>query len=226
MSAERDYLAWRRQPAVGCFFARHLATRYADYPQRIVSIPTGRGAHRATTEIAERISAFVGDPDIVAATLLFPGLTTLEETARMMLALKDHPGWSVSTAFLQPPPNREMVTVHVSREIPFGTTTCPSEVLVLGPYKEFPNTRRAPITALEMYVGEPLANDPKTGTPTVKANLAHMELNLPTPTAREKMWDKSIEGRKQSLGGDDNRAKAKVTFVIPVPTARRLGCLP
>src|SRR5215831_8019187 len=144
MSAERDYLNWRRQPAVGCFFARYLATRHADYPQRIVSIPTGRGTARAAAEIADRVSALVVDPHTTAATLLFPGLTALEETARVMLDLKGHLDWSVSTALLQPPPEREMVTVRISRDIPFGARTCPSEVLVLGPFREFPNTRRAP----------------------------------------------------------------------------------
>lgn len=226
MSAESDYLKWRKKPPVGCVFARLLASRHSDYPQRIETIPTGRTPDRAATDIAQHIDVLVANPDVTAATLLFPDVKSLEHTAQIMLALGNLPHWTVSTNTLQPPPGRPMVTVHIVREIPFGRATCPSEVLVLGPYQEFPPTRRAPITALEMYVGEPRTDDPKTGAPTTKANLAHIEMNLPSHTAFESMWDKTVEGRKRSLGGDDNRAKAKVSFVIPLGMARRLGCAP
>lgn len=208
-------------------FARQLAGKYSDYPQhRIVTVATGRGPERAAADIAARIGAFVGDQSAVSATLVFPGLTTLEETARVMLGLRAHADWSVTTSQLQPPPARPPVALHVSRQIPFGSITCPSEVLVLGNFKEFPNTRRAPVTALEMYVGQPKAEDPKTGAPTTKANLAHLSLNLPTPTTWDRMWTASEKGREASLGGFDNRAKAKVALVIPVTMARRLECLP
>jgi hypothetical protein len=226
MSAEGDYLNWRRQSAVGCMFARYLAGRPSDYQQRIVVVPTRRGPLRASADLAERIGDLAADQLIVAATLLFPGLETLEDTARVMLGLKSYDHWSVTTSRLAPPPQRELVAVHVSRQIPFGRATCPSEALVLGDFDEFPNTRRAPVTAMEIYVGQPRRDDPKTGQPTIKANLAHMDLNLPTPTAWDRMWAASEKGRLDSLGGPDNRAKAKVSFVIPVPIARRLECLP
>lgn len=226
MSAERDYLNWRRGPSVGCMFARHLAARRSDYPQTILTIGTGRGPERAAADLADRINGLVADQAIVAVTVLFPGLTTLEATARVMLGLQAHEHWSVTTSRLQPPPSRALVAVHMSRRIPFRDATCPSEALVLGNFSEFPNTRRAPVTALEMYVGQPREHDPKTGEPTTKANLAHMELRLPTPTTWDKMWAASENGRLASLGGNDNRAKAKVAFVIPVTMARRLECLP
>ncbi|TAJ87895.1 MAG: hypothetical protein EPO41_22535 [Reyranella sp.] len=203
-----------------------MATRYGDFPQRIASVATGRGVERASADIANRISALVADPAVSAATLVFPSLTSLEETARVMLGLQAHEFWSVSTSRLQPPPDRDLIAIHISRAIPFGDTTCPSEVLVLGDFREFPNTRRSPVTALEMYVGTPMANDPKTGAPTLKANLAHIDTPSPSPTFRQKMWDLSVKGRADSLGEDDNRAKAKVALVVTSPMARRLGCLP
>ncbi|WP_421997864.1 hypothetical protein [Reyranella sp.] len=226
MSTESDYLDWRRKPAVGCMFARFLAARYGDHPQRIVSVPTGRGAVRAAADLATKVEMLVSDPEVSAATILLPGISDLEEAARVMLGLRDHAQWSVTTGMLAPPPPQQMVTMHIARQIPFGSGTCPSEALVLGPYVEFPTTRRAPITALEIFVGVPLDNDPKTGTPTVKANLAHIELeSLPAATF-DKLWERSIEGRKGSLGGDDNRAKAKVSMVVPLVMAQQLGCLP
>lgn len=229
MSAEKDYLAWRGKPPVGCVFARLLARKPKNYPQRIETVPSGpsRSPGEIAAYISQTIDALVADAAVGAATLLFPGLTTLEQTARTMLALSQFPNWSVSTGALKPPPSLPLVTVHLVRRIPFGNSMCPSEALVLGPFKEFPATRRSPITALEIFVGEPFTHDPKTGLPTTKANLAHLKMNFPSQTAFDTTWENSIEGRKKSLKGkDDNRAKAKVSFVIPQKMAQRLGCMP
>jgi hypothetical protein len=159
-----------------------------------------------------------------AAVMLLPDVQTLERVAAIFLALEDQPKWSVSTTPLNETPLGEMLAVHLVREIPFGDTTCPSEALVLGPFDEFPPTRRAPFTALEIYVGEPRKMDPKDETkPTEKANLAHISMHLPTHDAFKHMWKQSEEGRAASLGGTDMRAKAKVSFVLPIVLAQQLG---
>src|SRR6266851_4655570 len=113
MSAESEYLDWRRQPHVGCVFARLLAARHKDYPQHIETVPTGRAPDRIAADIAQRIDALVVDPGVTAATLLFPDVESLEHTAKIMLALGTLPQWSVTTNTLQPPPGRPMVTVHI-----------------------------------------------------------------------------------------------------------------
>jgi hypothetical protein len=105
-----------------------------------------------------------------------------------------------------------------------GATTCPSEALVLGPFRVFPSTRKAPVVALELFIGEPRPMGPLDDVATTKANLAHIELGLPMHKMFQTMWKNSIKGRTKSLGGSDNRAKAKVTLVVPVTLARRLGC--
>jgi hypothetical protein len=138
------------------------------------------------------------------------------------------------TANLQPPPNADMVTVAILRELPLDDETRLSEALVLGPFAEFPPTRQSPVTALELFVGVPLRQDPKTHAPTNRANLAHIDLldrdiicvDL-TPPAIDAMWTRSKEGRYRSLGGvEDNRAKARVSFVIPASLAHELECAP
>jgi hypothetical protein len=227
MSLEADYLKWRHQPHVGCVFARLIAGRPADFEQKIERVPSAGPPRRTAGNIARRVNKRVADRNVVAGVLLLPDLVTLEALTKVALALGELPRWTVTTTALENPRAGEMVAVHIVREIPFGDGTCPSEALVLGPFPEFPATRRAPITALELYVGEPRPNDPKTGNPTVKANLAHMELNLETHAAFVSMWDKSVESRLRSLGGgEDSRAKAKVSFVIPTGLARELGCAP
>jgi hypothetical protein len=169
----------------------------------------------------------VDDKTVAAGVLLFPELVTLDGLAKMAMALGERPKWTVTTTVLQNSKAGEMVAVHIVREIPFGAGICPSEALVLGPFPEFPPTRRAPVTALEIYVGEPRPNDPKTGNPTVKANLAHMKLNLETRDMFDRMWIGSVTGRLRELGGEeDSRAKAKISFVIPASLAQELGCAP
>jgi hypothetical protein len=72
-----------------------------------------------------------------------------------------------------------------------------------------------------------MTNDPKTGNPTTRANLAHMRLPMHLPTAIGIMWKQSESGRKKSLGNkEDSRAKAKISFVIPKSLAQKLGCEP
>ncbi len=207
-------------------FARMIANRPLDYGQVVEAISCAVTPKATAAKIAKRIDELVADKAVSAAALLFPELSDLEAMARTFVALADQPQWAVSTTTLQPPPTAEMVAVHIVRDIPFGNAACPSEVLVLGPFSEFAPTRRAPTTALEIYVGEPRALDPKSKNPTAKANLAHMAMGLPTAHSFNKVWDRSIEGRKKSLGGDDNRAKAKVSFVMPTGLAQKLGCAP
>jgi hypothetical protein len=58
--------------------------------------------------------------------------------------------------------------------------------------------------------------------------LAHVVVSPPVPpAAHDVMWEKSKKDRLQSLGGvDDERAKARVAFTIPLALAQSLGCLP
>jgi hypothetical protein len=79
---------------------------------------------------------------------------------------------------------------------------------------------------MELFVGDPMLSDPKYNRPTVQANLAHMQLNLPTRKAFDNMWENSRKGRLASLGAEDSRAKAKVSFVITPDMARTNKVMP
>ena len=227
MSLATKYLAWRRSSAVGCVFARLVAVHPANYDQVIEVEARDAAPGLVAGRVAERIDRLVSDVAASAAVILLPGLDTMEKITRMSLALGGEMHWSVTTTALQNPPDGPMVAVHITRDIPFGEQSSPSEVLFFGPFPEFPATRRAPLTALEMYVGVPRTTDPKTGQPTTKANLAHLPLNIPTQTAFDTTWDNSVKGRLLSLGGkEDTRAKAKVSFTVPSALAEALGCAP
>jgi hypothetical protein len=228
MTAVQDYLKWRRSNPIGCMFARLIAIQPGKYKQVVECVPAGNGPAQTAQNISVRIDALIADRAVAAAALLFPEIKTLEGIARVMLALGGQPKWTVIPTVLDNEVVGQMVAIRVSREIPFGATTCQSEALVLGKFAAFPPTRKSPITALEIFIGEPLVNDPKTGEPTEKANLAHIDArSVLGDEPFDGVWDKSVAGRKESLGDrDDNRAKAKVTLVLTPALARRLGCSP
>jgi hypothetical protein len=227
MSPEEVYLGWRKRREVGCVFAQIIARHPDRFEQRIDVISELLPLAALAALIADRIDGMIADGGIAAAAILLPNISTLQDAARTFLALSDQPGWRVTMSSVPGPPSG-VIAIHIVKTIPFGATSCPSEALVLGPFNEFPPTRRSPITALEIYVGEPRPFDPKIpGKPTTKANLAHIEMNLPTHAAFEKVWGMSEKGRLASLGGgEDNRAKAKVSLVVPRDLALQLGCLP
>jgi hypothetical protein len=226
MSARADYLKWRREPAVGCRFARWLSNHPNDYGQQIEEVSRSGNPMRIAAAIVSRVDRLVADPSISAATLLLPQIVNVEALANIALALRGRPQWNVTTSKLEPPPvGKNLVRVHIVRQLPFENTVRPSEVLVLGPFNIFPPTRRSPVTAFEIFVGKPMANDPGSGKPTDKTNLAHMDLSGSqlTPNAFDNLWNGSRAGRLASLGGvEDNRAKAKVSFVISATLAKKL----
>ena len=227
MSPKEQHIAWRRtQPDVGCAFARLIAARPEKYGQRVIPVSSPPAPSKVAKEVAEIVTKLISDKSATAAALVFPNLTTLEGTAAAMLALDEEPLWGVTTSTVKEPSPGEFVALHVVREIPFGEHSCPSEALVFGNFPEFPPTRCSPVTALELFVGELRPRGPLDDKPTTKGNLAHIELNLPTHEAFLRMWSKSVELRAASLGGEDNRAKAKVSMVITPAIAEKLGCAP
>lgn len=224
----RKYLNWRRTAAVGCVFARRLAGKPKKYGQRFVQIHKRDNTARSVRRIATTVSEFIDDESVSAAVFLFPYVTDLDRIAEIMVALGEEPEWVTEPTKL--PPRRrtgELVALRVVRNIPFEGKLWPSEALMFGDFPEFPPTRRAPVTALELFVGEPIPGGPRGQDKKERANLAHIRLDdLPDHEHFLQMWENSEAGRTRALGGDvdDTRAKAKVTLVVPPDLAHRLGC--
>lgn len=227
MSPEQLYAEWKRKPHIGCQFARLIARSPAEHGQLVERLPCDGTANEVAVRIADRIAALIPVPEVTASAILLPELDSLRRLTEVMLALDGQPGWTVARVPLDNFPTAEMVAIRIAKQIPFQGASCPSEALVFGPFEEFPNTRQAPLSAFELFVGVPMDHDPKAPeVPTTKANFAHMRLQYPSEETHQKMWDASMAGRTKSLGGDDSRAKAKNSFVIPAALARELGCMP
>lgn len=234
-SFKDNYLGWRRQPkGSGCTFARVIALKPENYGQEFATFP-GKDSKELARLIDEQVSKFVADPNVTAGVILLPDLKVdPEPLARMALELGTYSGWDVTTRKLPPStPGSPLVAFGVVRQIPSGPTSSPSgppsypsEALIAGPFDDFPPTRLAPVTAMEIFVGSPLARDPKTGGVPTKANLAHIKLPGINDDMHQTWWLKSVADRARVLGVDDDRARAKVSFVVPMALATRLGCQP
>jgi hypothetical protein len=203
-----------------------------DYGQ-VVEEVTHSDTAEVAAAIATRVEQLIPIRRALAVAFVLPGVQTLEELMAMVSALETKPSWHVDVWKLGPPPEMDLAAVKVTRDLPFEDRTLPSEALALGNFRVFPNTRRAPHTAFEIYVGEPAPQDPKQHTPSTKANFAHIDLRdreLINGDFKQEdidsMWKKSQEGRLRSLNGvEDGRAKAKVTLVVPMALAREAGYL-
>ena len=188
--------------------------------------------------IEKHADAHIASADSSVLTIVLTNVTTLDVLVGIAQALGATAHWNLSLRKLE---NTKKHAAHIgfviNRMIPFGYTQLPSEGLFLGPFYEFPKTRRAPVVAFELFVGEPLPNDPKTKQPSTKANLAHISIPAAAPGMFETMWTNTKKGRRRSLeigvsvedadevptNIDDLRAKAKMAFAIPASTAKRFG---
>lgn len=237
MSARSDYLEWkRRNLAVACLFARMIANRPGDYGQHMAEVNASTSANRIAEGIARAVDRLLTDADVVAATILLPKVDSLPKLAEGLWALRHKTGWAVTSARLNHPPVGTVATVALTRQIPNGGGgMLPSEVLAFGPFSDLPATRRAPVAAIELFVGIPMAQDPKPPhDPPTKVNLAHIETPNLSADAYASMTTRTGKSRRKSLGlsldegatDQDLRAKAKVTLVLPEAIAVQLGILP
>lgn len=229
MPLER-YRGWKHKTKnVGCVFARLMAGWAAKDPARYghsAEVVNGNVPANLATEIDSRVATAVAAPALHGLALVLPEVTALPDLVAIALELEQKAQWQVSRSKVTGTPIGDVVAFHIARHVPFAGATCPSEALVLGPFPDaFPNTRCAPVTALEIYVGNPPPYDFR-GKPTTKAHLALIDLGL-TPDMAARMTDETKSLRLESLGGiDDPRAKAKVAFSIPMALASSLGCVP
>jgi hypothetical protein len=207
------YRSWKRVRAdVGCVFARYMAANPERFGQRAAAV-RGRDPGRIAASVAGRISVLVQDPDVAAATLVLPQVSNLGTLTEVALALGSQPQWTVTLRPLLATPIGDLVALNLVRQIPMEGGV------------SFPNTRRAPVVALGMFVGT-APTCQRDGKPTVRAHLADVVIDGPAKAIFNGMWERTKSERLRSLGGvDDPRAKAKVSLVIPMDLAKSLGCV-
>jgi len=194
------------------------------YGQRIEEI-AGTVASTIASTVDSFVTKFIGDPDVEAAAFVLFDVTQPLTIVDVALHLQKLSGWKVSHELLPSTAEGPMVAFKVTRDVQLASKKIvPSEALVLGPLDGFPATRKAPITAIEIFVGTPPEIDPKSQKPTERANLAHVTMTGMPPSVFKGQWDMSVKHRLIELGNiDDPRAKAKVAFVVRPAIVQSLG---
>jgi hypothetical protein len=211
------YLAWRKSGQMACVFARYLAVEHSGHGQRWRVIRTP--VEQLAGEIAAAIAEDVGDPDVLVSAVIMPEVNSLGALVKVATALGSESDWRLAQVTLPETPAGASVAFQLTRMVRrVDGVQVPSEVLVMGPFVEFPITRRAPRTALEIFVGVSPLVDAKTQKPTDRGNLAQLNLEeaLPSEHVQQVMWDRTKHDRLKLLGDrEDPRAKARVSFVVP-----------
>lgn len=227
VSHKSEYLAWKKSASVGCNFARYAALRPDDHGQALATLK-GDTAPSLATRIDKHIGRLLTERKATAATLLLPEVSELKTVVQVALQLGTKLAWKVTRTHVTDTAAGHVVAFEVSREIPTNEGgVVASQALVLGNFGVFPPTRRAPLTALELFLGPCPHADP-SGNPRTKANLDLLVASMPLgDTEIANMWDRTCELRRKVLGAnDDLRAKARVAFVVPLALAREMGCAP
>lgn len=228
------YRSWKRSFDVGCVFARYLAVKPKEFGQRL-EVVDGDHPVRLAGKIERRVGKLVnaaatqtavGDGIPSEAIFLFPDVVKLHTLVEIAGALDSRPGWHVKRWLEANTPGGRVVAFGMARDVPLASgRLVPSEVLIAGPFDEFPKTRRAPVTGFEVFVGTPSEKD-LDGNDRKKANLADVPVDIPQPIFGRN-WDQTRKDRRKVLGvadgEDDVRAKARVAFVIPETLATSLG---
>ena len=184
------YRSWKQKHSdIGCVFARYMAGTPQKFGQRAVLL-RGNDPARIAEGIARRIARYVNDPKVNTAALVMPDVKTLLTLVKVAQELSSKEDWRVSRRILKDTPAGDVVAFNIVRDIPFNNATCPSEALVLGPFDVFPRTRRSPVTALEIFVGVPPEKQ-HDGSPTTRAHLADVPIQLPIEGLFDSMWEAS-----------------------------------
>ncbi len=123
------YLSWKRKyAAIGCVFARFLATKPTPGQREVVI--KGTEPQTIAQETAKQIAGFVDGRLVFAATLVFPDVDTLSTVTKVALALEAEPLWTVTRRIISATPEGDVVAFNVVREVAKEDGgTCPSESL-------------------------------------------------------------------------------------------------
>lgn len=213
---EAVYLDWLRRSQVGCIFAQLLARPRNRTGMRTVIV---RGSHASddptelAIEIDHLVNESVNDASNEAITVLLPQMLSIELLARLLWELSHFSGWMIER---EQPWRPSLVRIGLRVEIGEDVV---AEVLGMGPYSFFPNTRQCPISTLEVRTKPFGARPSHVSNTYLASHLAQIPVGHVLTTEQISVLSKKFTRalRNRILAGEeDMRAKASVTYSIPV----------
>lgn len=219
--ARQLQLDWHLRAQHGCRFAQILAkdATQLGWGAIVVQINNHENIKGLIAgEVRNQLHAAIGSPDVLAVSVLFPGISTPDALINLLFQLQTELGWTLSVPGEdtfdpgdgRPPLKRVLVRVTLSESVL-------SWALGFGPFDFLPVTRRAPLTEIAFAVKPkvlPLRSSRLNADPAT-AHLA--DVPVPIEDALfDRLWADTEQGKKLLLGRDDDpTAKAKVTFAVP-----------
>ncbi|HET8815698.1 MAG TPA: hypothetical protein VFM51_12190 [Solirubrobacterales bacterium] len=204
---------WHQTGQTGCLFARHLARNIAplQWPYLVLAGQGDELRESIPETVPFALKSAIAFEECEILSLLFPQITRVSELLELCTALardteitmeedRSHPNW---------------VTVALRLDITGEEQL--SWIMAFGPFNQWPQSRRAPITELAIRV------KPKPDQLFHKLNQDHAAAHLadtPLPVNEEQMeaiFERTGQATRDVLGGDpDFRSAAKTTFSYPV----------
>ena len=228
MDYHGEFLKWAKTKAVGCNFARTLAsnTEAAKWGGALV-----RGKN-FDVESARVLNAYLSDAcgRLEAIHVLFPDINAAEEIVPLIHALCATPAWKCVEITSDCPHVSQHLLVGLRWFLPDDVHV--NYVLGFGKFEPMPRTRRAPFTALALRPGTPgpipgmiyeTLTPPKVDVRApemdrIPVHLADMQYPLAKDNEQiRSVWRTTGELKAEQLRGDDmaKAAKAKITFSLP-----------
>ena len=210
------YLDWIRRPQVGCIFAQLLA-RHAHRSRIRTVVARGCFGTGDPKELAIQVNLLVGesadDPSSEALSVLMPQILDLQTLADFAWQLSHQPGWTIEREHTW---RRRLVLIGLRAQIGTGVV---AETLGLGPFEIFPSTRKCPLTTLEIRTKPKRAKRSQLSNEYLAAHLADIPTThmLAPKTHRALFKHLTPKLRRRILEGkEDMRAKASVTYTLPI----------
>ena len=219
---EAVYLDWLRRSQVGCIFAQLLARPGNRTKMRTV---VARGSSRVgdpselAVQIAELVDESVQDPSSEALSVLMPHVLNSEVLAQLVWDLGNQPGWDIE---LEHEWRGTLVLIGMRVRIATGVV---AETLGMGPLEVFPPTRQCPITTLEVRTKSKRAKKSRLSKVHLAAHLADIPTDhMLTRISHRALFSKFTPWLRRRIleNQQDTRAKAGVTYSLPIPIWRSL----
>ena len=214
---EAVYLDWLFRPQVGCVFAQLLARPVYRTGIRTV-VARGSSGIGDPSELAIQTARLAHDsvrePSDEALSVLLPQIREVGVLAHFVWELGRQPGWTIEK---EQPWRKTLVLVGLRVDIADNVV---AETLGMGPFSVFPTTRQCPVTTLEIRTKPKGKKRSKLSRTHLAAHLADipMDHKLTTAAFRSRFRTFTPWLRKRILGKPgDARAKAGVTYSIPIP---------
>lgn len=209
---------WHRSGQTGCVFARILSDDPVGNLWRIVPL-TGIWSWSAAdwnARVRDDARAAITDPQVWLVSYLFPDVTEPAHLGKLVRHLAALDGWSVETTGpLEVEGRGALMNTGVRLVLPDGVT---SWALGLAPFAFMPFTRQSPFTEI-LFAVKPKGAEPLHPELNGDRSLAHVA-DAPVPivagTADSIMKKTKANKRLHLRGVNDQTAKAKVTFSVPV----------